>query len=599
MQCELNPLSISPRSSGGEAESLPQRLGEVRWRLKTIRTAREMWRNSPKKGDTSMNRKRFYIFGILLVLGLIQALPIWAAAEAEAQGGHEAGGPMGEFVHVAAHTTLQLGVLIILAMVGRRICEALDQPPVVGALLVGIFITNLSKFSHDHIPIWNAIFPVQTSGLVVTAPLWILGGIGAIILLFLIGVEVDFEKVKSVGARSTWIALGGIILPFAGATLAMLWFFTEGPAGKQETATALFMGAVFTATSVGITAKVYSELRMLDTDEGLAVLIAGIVDDVGGLLVLSGVLAYATGGELSELVAIGAKALIFLAVLVIGGKLISFRISDFFMGKFGRETSPVLLTGAALVIAAVAESEFKLAMIVGAAASGMILSGTRLGHRLEDFLRRPEELLSPVFFVVMGMLVDLSAVTPGVLFMGLAMTVIAIFGKVVGCGLPARLSGFNNEESLRIGVGMNNRGEVGLIVAGIGFATGNFTAAQLAVAIIVILLTTVPTPSILKNLTRRSKHPGESRAIIIKDISLPLRDLIIREFLRSAHAHGFSTLSSDRDTIHEAFEPNTNHQISLTETESGLVIDATDCEPIARRILEEIRENITAQVRRI
>lgn len=543
-----------------------------------------------------MSWKRLYILGILLLLGLVQAFPLMATEGEQGSQEEAISGPMEEFVHVAAHTTLQLGVVIILAMIGRRICEALDQPAVVGALLVGILITNLSKFSRDAIPIWNTIFPVQDSGLVVNEPLWILGGIGAIILLFLIGVEVDFEKVKSVGAKSTWIALGGIVLPFAGASLTMLWFFTEAPIGKQETATALFMGAVFTATSVGISAKVYSELRMLDTEEGLAVLVAGIVDDVGGLLVLSGVLAYATGGEISELLAIGVKALLFLAVIVVGGKLISFRISDFFLSKFGRGTSPVILTGIALVIAAVAESQFKLAMIVGAAASGMVLSGTRLGHRLEDFLRRPEELLSPVFFVVMGMLVDLSAVSPDVLFMGLIMTIIAIFGKVVGCGLPARFSGFDNQESLRIGVGMNNRGEVGLIVAGLGYATGNLNPAQLAVAIIVILLTTVPTPSVLKKLTRLSKHPEESRAITIEGISIPLRDLIIREFLKAAHGRGFSTLSSDRDTIHEAFNSAANLRISLAETENGLIIDATGSEAAARRILEEIRESIAAQL---
>ncbi|MFH1737483.1 MAG: cation:proton antiporter, partial [bacterium] len=504
-----------------------------------------------------MKRRMACLVGILLV-GVIQVAPVLAAEGGGHGGGEVIESPMEHFVHIAAHTTLQLGVVIILAMIARRLCETIDQPPVIGALLVGILITNLSKFSHDAIPIWNHIFPtMEGSGLVVTEPLWILGGIGAIILLFLVGVEVDFEKVKKVGAKSTWIALGGIILPFLGATFAMLWFFLEAPIDKAEMATALFMGAVFTATSVGITAKVYSELRMLDTEEGLAVLVAGIVDDVGGLLVLSGVLAYATGGEMSELLAIGVKALVFLGVIVVGGKMISFKISDFCIEKFGRDTSPILLTGVALVVAAIAESQFNLAMIVGAAASGMVLSGTRLGHRLEDFLKRPEELLSPVFFVVMGMLVDLSAVSGGVVVMGLVMTLIAIIGKVVGCGLPARLSGFNNEESLRIGVGMNNRGEVGLIVAGIGFATGNLNAADLAVAIIVILLTTVPTPSILKILTRRSAHPEVSGALSLENLSSQLRDLIILEFLKAAHGRGLKTISSDRDVIHEAFDSET------------------------------------------
>ncbi|HQO35006.1 MAG TPA: cation:proton antiporter [bacterium] len=546
-----------------------------------------------------MKWKTACLMGILM-LGIVQAMPVLAAPEGEA-GGH--GGevavesPMQHFVHVAAHTILQLGVIIILAMIARRLCEAVEQPPVIGALLVGILITNLSKFSSDSIPIWNHIFPVDpASGLVVTEPLWILGGIGAIILLFLVGVEVDFEQVKRVGAKSTWIALGGIVLPFVGATLAMLWFFTEGPIGKPQIATALFMGAVFTATSVGISAKVYSELRMLDTDEGLAVLVAGIVDDVGGLLVLSGVLAYATGGAMSDLLVIGAKALIFLGVIVIGGKMISFNISDFMMKKFGRSSAPVLLTGVALVIAAIAESQFQLAMIVGAAAAGMVISGTRLGHQLEDFLKRPEELLSPVFFVVMGMLVDLSAVTSSVLMMGLVMTVIAIIGKVGGCGIPAKFEGFSNDESLRIGIGMNNRGEVGLIVAGIGYATGNFDPAELAVAIIVILLTTVPTPSILKKLSRQTAHAETAKAITISDISTSLRNFIVVEFLKLAHKRGFSILSSDRETVHEAINEKTNQHISLSHIEDGLVIDASECEPVAREILSAIKEGVSERL---
>ncbi len=552
-----------------------------------------------------MNGRRVFALGLLLFVVFCQTGLVWAAAS----GGHgdgEHGGeaavesPMEHFVHVAAHTTLQLGVIVVLAMISRRLCEAVEQPPVIGALLTGILITNISKFSQDAIPVWNHIFPADpASGLVVTESLWILGGIGAIILLFLVGVEVDFEKVKKVGARSTWIALGGIVLPFLGAVLGMLWFFTEAPYDRGEIVTALFMGAVFTATSVGISAKVYSELGMLDTEEGLAVLVAGIVDDVGGLLVLSGVLAYATGGEMSELLVIGGKALVFLAIIVVGGKMISFGISDFFVKKFGSETAPIILTGIAFVIAAVAESQFKLAMIVGAAASGMIISGTRLGHRLEEFLKRPEELLSPVFFVVMGMLVDLSTVTGGVVVMGLVMTVFAIFGKVVGCGVPAKLCGFRRDESLRIGVGMNNRGEVGLIVAGIGFATGALNPAELAVAIIVILLTTVPTPSLLKKLTGASKKAGEAHEITVKGISIPLRNLIIRQFLKSAHARGFTTLTSDRDTIHEAVDPQADLRMAIKETDNGFVLDATHCEDVAREILDEIREHVGEQLAQI
>ncbi len=291
--------------------------------------------------------------------------------------------------------------------------------------------------------------------------------------------------------------------------------------------------------------------------------------------------------------------MLFLGILVGVGKAISFKISDFFVNGFGKETAAVILTAFCLIIAAIAESQFKLAMIVGAAATGMVVSGTRIGHILEDFLKRPEVLLAPVFFVVMGMLVDLQHVTNfETILMAIIMSIIAIIGKVVGCGYPAKLAGFSNPESLRIGIGMNNRGEVGLIVAGIGFALGVFDSRLLAVAIIVILVTTIPTPSLLKKLSQAAVQLRE-KMFKFENLTGALRSLYIENFMKAGYSHGFQAVDFSSSGIHELVNEDLNARISLTETENGLLIDSDRCEHILPTIMSETKEHIMEMIEEV
>ncbi len=553
------------------------------------------------------------LFSLPIFLFLIHTPGAWAAEQpvqadqphlekieghdTEADGQHDA--PMEHYVHVAAHTALQIGVLLLLAMIAKRLCEAIDQPSVIGFILVGIFITNVFPI----VPGLNFFFDRDpNTNLVVSEALWALAQLGAIILLFLIGCEVDFDKVMKVGMKATGIAIGGIILPFVGAALAMYYLY------DKSMIVALFMGAVFTATSVGISAKVYSELGMLDSEEGLAVLIAGIVDDVGGLLVLSGVAAIAAatmgGGDAGSasifmtVMIIGVKALVFLGLIVGLGKTFAPKISDAIIKALGKQTAVVAVTSICFIIAAIAEAEFQLAMIVGAAATGMVFSGTKIGHRLEEFLSHPEQLLAPIFFVVMGMLVDLSSISNiGIVIMALVMSVIAIIGKVVGCGLPAKWSGFSQMESFRIGVGMNNRGEVGLIVAGIGFAKGVFDSAMLAVAIIVILVTTIPTPSLLKKLSSAAKLDTKKN-ILFDNLSGSLRDVWIEQFSKISHARGFQAM--DMTEVGETYgfiNEKTNARIAIYKNDQGLTIDSENADTIVKDIMNETQKSVMNSIK--
>jgi Kef-type K+ transport system membrane component KefB len=260
---------------------------------------------------------------------------------------------------------------------------------------------------------------------------------------------------------------------------------------------ALFVGAIFTATSIGISVRVLGDLRRLDTAEGVTILAAAVLDDVLGILILTVVLGIAIEGEFSASSTglIALKTIGFWVALTGLGVLLSKRISALF-GRFRVSGAAMgLALGLAFLASALAEM-FGLAMIIGAFSIGLALSGTDLAHRLEEPLRGVYAALIPIFFVVMGMLVDVTALG-GVWQFGIAATALAIIGKVVGSGVPALFTGFNLFGAWRIGIGMLPRGEVALIMAGIGVGAGLIRQELFGVAIIVTVVTTMLAPLVL------------------------------------------------------------------------------------------------------
>ena len=408
-----------------------------------------------------------------------------------------------DFTELVAHLVFQLAVILVVAKIGGEICERYFKvPAVLGELVAGIVIGpfalgGISFFGLE--PMFQELTGSgESAGAIpVSLELFSVSQIAAVVLLFAAGLETDLKQFLRFAGPASLVAVGGVVLPFAFGLGATLLFKPAGLSGDALLYSALFMGAVMTATSVGITARVLSDQQKLDTPEGVTILAAAVLDDVLGILVLTVVIGVATEGEVSvsQVIWIGVKALGFWLALMGGGILASRYIS--------RAISAFKVSGAALALAlalaflsaGLAES-FGLAMIIGAYSIGLALSGTPLARRLEESIMSVYHALVPVFFVVMGMMVDVTAMG-GVLFFGAVITTLAIISKVVGCGVPALVTGFNKIGSWRVGIGMLPRGEVALIIAGIGLSRGVVESDMFGVAIMMTIITTLLAPIIL------------------------------------------------------------------------------------------------------
>ena len=397
---------------------------------------------------------------------------------------------------------LQLGVILLAAKLSGEICERfLKIPPVLGELGAGILIGPFALGGVD-IPGLGPLFEDLHSAasgtegftLPISESLWSIAQIGAIILLFTAGLETNLRQFVRYAGPASIVAVGGSVVPFIlGVAVTVAFGYADGFGDPK----ALFVGAIFTATSIGISVRVLGDLRRLDTAEGVTILGAAVLDDVLGILILTVVLGIAIEGEFSASSTglIALKTIGFWVALTGLGVLLSKRISALF-GRFRVSGAAMgLALGLAFLASALAEM-FGLAMIIGAFSIGLALSGTDLAHRLEEPLRGVYAALIPIFFVVMGMLVDVTALG-GVWQFGIAATALAIIGKVVGSGVPALFTGFNLFGAWRIGIGMLPRGEVALIMAGIGVGAGLIRQELFGVAIIVTVVTTVLAPLVL------------------------------------------------------------------------------------------------------
>ena len=405
----------------------------------------------------------------------------------------------------------QLAIILAAAKVGGEVSQRfLKTPPVLGELAAGIIIGPFALGGVDFPgvgPLFEHLAEEaggEGAAIPVSSELWAIAQVGSIVLLFAAGLETDLRQFLRYARPATLVAAGGVLAPFVfgvGLTVAFGYAddLTDGPA--------LFVGAVLTATSIGITVRVLGDIRGLGTPEGVTILGAAVLDDVLGILILTIVLGLTSTGELS------ATSVGFVAFKTIGfwlaltgiGILLSRHISKAF-DKFQVTGSALALSLALAFLAAGAAESFGLAMIIGAFSIGLALSGTDLAHNLDEPLRAVYAALVPIFFVVMGMLVDVT-VLGGIWQFGLVLTAFAVIGKVAGSGLPALLVGFNRQGAWRIGIGMLPRGEVALIMAGIGISEGVLSADLYGVAILMTIITTAVAPPIL-SLSFRSGRSG-------------------------------------------------------------------------------------------
>ena len=433
------------------------------------------------------------------------------AAEAVAVAASDAahGGGGNSMVHQMVILVFQLAVIIFAVRVGGGLMRKAKLPSVLGELISGIVIGPylLGRIPLPFLGLPHGLFPKPEAGAFpVSTELYGFATVASLILLFMVGLETDFRQFLKYSVAGTVIGLGGVFISFAAGDFSAVYF---GIGEKMHflSPAALFLGALCTATSVGITARILSERKQMDSPEGVTILASAIIDDVLGIIGLAIIISLidilkAGDGDLAGLPWGNIIHVAVTTVLVcIAFSAIGLAFSNH-IGRFLKSfKSPTTFTTLALGLAFLAAGIFEsagLAMIIGAYVMGLSLSKTDITFIVQERLHNLQDFFVPIFFAVMGMIVDLERLAKWeVIEFGLIFGVFAVLAKVVGCAVPALFLNFNMTGALRIGAGMVPRGEVALIIAGIGMSTGILDPDMFGAAIIMTLFTTVLAPPIL------------------------------------------------------------------------------------------------------
>ena len=384
------------------------------------------------------------------------------------------------------HVLISLSVLLFAAKLFAELFNKIRLPSVLGELLAGIII---GPFALGSIPIFDGKPLV-----ILNETVRQIGELAGIVILFIAGLEITPREFLRGGAASFTIGALGVIVPFF---LGYYVFTIFGLEGLQS----ILIATALTATSVAITVRVLTELGKMQTKEAKIILGAAIVDDILAIAVLSVVLTMVQTGNMDpnifDIMFLILKILGIFAALLIGTIIIIPRIVNSERLWKARGSVEGIVTasffGASAIAAAVG-----LSPIVGAFSVGMAVASTKIIKRVEDYVDKLEIIFAPLFFAIIGAQVNLTGINLDVLFLSAIIIVVAIFSKLAGCGLPALVFLRNRSKAMKVGIGMISRGEVGLIVAGIGVTSGVLSSNIYTTVIIMVAITTLITPVWLK-----------------------------------------------------------------------------------------------------
>ncbi len=487
---------------------------------------------------------------------VLASCPAWAADAAEQAVGSS-------MSHKMMLLAIQIGVILFAARIGGMLAERVNIPSVLGELLAGVVIGPYALGGISLGGIFaSGVFPVVSSGSTfpVTSELYGFCTIASIMLLFLSGVETDLKLFVRYSLAGSLVGMGGVVFSFIFGDLCavlLLHRFIGGEPASFLSAEALFMGIMCSATSVGITARILSERKCIDSPEGVTTMAGAVIDDVLGIIVLAigmGVVGAQNAGspggiDWATIGMIAVKAFGIWLGATIAGVIAARKISSL-LKMFGSEGSIAIMSlGLALMLAGFFES-MGLAMIIGAYVMGLALSRTDIRYVITENLMPVYSFMVPIFFCVMGMMVDVRALMSApVLVFGLVFTFLAVLAKLIGCSIPALFCGFNGIGALRIGAGMIPRGEVALIVAGIGLANGFLPPTVFSIGIIMTLVTTVVAPPIMVEFYKIKKsglrHPlSEAETSRPFSFTLPSPDAataLCEKLMKSFRSEGFFT----------------------------------------------------------
>ncbi|MEM8675458.1 MAG: cation:proton antiporter [Cyanobacteria bacterium P01_G01_bin.67] len=423
---------------------------------------------------------------------------------------------------ILAGVLLSLVFIYLASKLGGELSKLVDLPPVLGELVAGVVVgvsaLHLLVFPEAGAVAGDSVVMTilqQVAGLtpesvveVFTAQsevISVLAELGVIILLFEIGLESDLRELQKVGATAAIVAVVGVVVPFVAGTAGLMLLF------GMPTIPAVFAGAALTATSIGITSKVLSELGQLKSTEGQIIVGAAVIDDVLGIIVLAVVASLAKTGE------VDVTNLIYLVI-----SATAFLLGSIFLGKFFNKSfvaiAEKLQTRGKLVIPALVfallmsflANAIHLEAILGAFAAGLVLDETDKRKELDQQIIPIADILVPIFFVSVGARVDLSVLNPSSadnrqgLVIAAFLIVVAIVGKII---TGWAVVGSEKVNRLAIGIGMIPRGEVGLVFAGIGAASGVLDKPLQAAIIIMVILTTFVAPPLLRFAFKEEESP--------------------------------------------------------------------------------------------
>jgi Kef-type K+ transport system membrane component KefB len=404
---------------------------------------------------------------------------------------------------------LFLALVTLISKAAGHLSTRFGQPAVFGEILAGLLLGPSLLNVLD----WGVFRAASDGGMHhadLSSVVQVLAEIGVILLMFVAGMETNLEEMRRVGKVAFWAAIGGVVLPLAGGAAAAHLFGYGWGEG-------FFMGAVLTATSVSISAQTLIELRSLRSKEGSTILGAAVIDDVMGIIVLSLVVAFVGRGTAAQgAEAAGAAAGLGMAIAWVCLKITLFFVLGWVLGRrfLERITRAVARLGVsepviafvvvvAFLYAWAAEYVGGVAAITGSYMAGVLFAQTPFKERIDRGIHPlTYSFFVPVFFINIGLRADVRQITQ-LAGMTAFILVVAVLGKVIGCGALAWISGFSYRESLRVGVGMISRGEVGLIVAGYGLANGIIGRDVFSVMILMVLITTMITPLWLRRVFPR------------------------------------------------------------------------------------------------
>lgn len=378
---------------------------------------------------------------------------------------------------------LFLAIIMISTKILGLFTRKIHMPAVVGALVAGVILgpscLNLITLTGD-----TGVFLEQ------------MAEIGVILLMFNAGLETDLSELKKNGVASFVTALIGVIVPLIGGFLGYAFFFHTDFSDYDEVLKAVFVGVVLTATSVSITVETLREMGKLKGKVGTTILGAAVIDDIIGIIVLT-IVTSLKDTSVSPITVVLKIVLyfVFIAVLI----FVLTKLKVFVEEQDEKRRTAIICVALCFILSYISEEYFGIADITGAYFAGLMLCTMKVGPYVARRCEIPSYLIfSPVFFASVGLKVTLGGMDASIWIFAIILLVIAILSKVVGCGLGAKMCGCTGKEAFQVGIGMISRGEVALIVAQKGYASGMLDDVLFAPIVLVVIVTTLITPILLK-----------------------------------------------------------------------------------------------------